>query len=92
MILKTFESFVEDKERENQREIVRQQEQEIIANFTTEPLGVEVVLSSDVNDSDETLAMGKSIANEFPIELVEEPQSEYFSTEKEINHQFPIVT
>jgi hypothetical protein len=86
MILQTFESFIEDREKE--RELTRQQEQGIIANFPEDTM-VDTESDETMNSSD-TLAKGKSIASEFPVELVEEPQSEYFSTEHEINTQFPL--
>jgi hypothetical protein len=86
MILQKFESFIEDREKE--RELTKQQEQGIIASFPEDTM-VDTESDGTMNSND-TLAKGKSIASEFPVELVEDPQSEYFSTEHEINTQFPL--
>lgn len=94
MSLMKFESFMEDRERE--RAATREREQAIIAEFSTEPVNdvTEPVSDTEVIDAtpEDTLEVGKTIAEEFPVELVDEPQVVEFSTEQEINDQFPIAT
>ena len=77
-------------DRERQKSENKEREQEINSAFPIEPKGVEVDLESPVEDNDNTLEMGKTIAEQFPVELVEEPGTETFSTEQEIIDKFPL--
>lgn len=94
MSLKKFESFMEDRERE--RAATREREKAIISEFSTEPVTdvIEPVNDTEVIEitPEDTLEVGKTIAEEFPVELVDEPQTVEFSTEQEINDQFPVAT
>jgi len=106
-LIKTFESFID--ERERLRDETRQRGSSIVSTFIEEPLDINLV--DNVVSADDTLEIGREIAETFPVELVEEPiidevpinindefpvdlveeePVEEFSTETEINQEFPV--
>lgn len=84
-IIKKFESFMDDRER--LREETRARGNSIISTFADEPGNDDFPEELEIT-ADDTLAIGKEIADAFPIELIEDPVA--MEMPININQEFPV--
>ena len=87
-LIKTFESFMDDRER--LREETRERESSIISTFSDEQIdNVKLdILPDEIVSADDTLSVGREIAEIFPVDLIETPV--IAEEPMNINDEFPV--